>query len=239
VYGKIPPEIPKLRAEVDKLEVVNECREFDIPFYKRYLIDKQIPPADWISIEVEKDEEYDYQIKSVEDLEADGDEHNFSKLAFDLEVFDDEVHMASFYSEDFRLLLTTADIDREFVEQVESEEELIKRFKQVLEEQNPDVNIIGLQPREGSRIPGIRRWPEAYLPAIYDSRRVDRLLDIDQQDAERTMRELARQEGIFCGVSSGGAVHAALTLSRELSNAVIVAVICDRGDRYLSTGVFS
>ncbi len=108
-----------------------------------------------------------------------------------------------------------------------------------LKEQNPDIQIIGLQPREGSRIPGIRRWPEAYLPAIYDASRVDRVLDIDQGDAEETMRALARKEGIFCGVSSGGSVHAALQLNRELENAVIVAIICDRGDRYLSTGVFS
>lgn len=108
-----------------------------------------------------------------------------------------------------------------------------------LKEQNPAVSIIGLQPDDGSRIPGIRRWPAAYLPAIYDERRVDRVLDINQDDAERTMRALAREEGIFCGVSSGGAVHAALKLSSELENAVIVAIICDRGDRYLSTGVFS
>lgn len=108
-----------------------------------------------------------------------------------------------------------------------------------LKEQNPDIQIIGLQPREGSRIPGIRRWPEAYLPAIYDASRVDRVLDVDQGDAEETMRALARKEGIFCGVSSGGSVHAALQLNRELENAVIVAIICDRGDRYLSTGVFS
>lgn len=108
-----------------------------------------------------------------------------------------------------------------------------------LKEQNPAVSIIGLQPDEGSRIPGIRRWPTAYLPAIYDERRVDRVLDISQEDAERTMRALAREEGIFCGVSSGGSVHAALKLSSELENAVIVAIVCDRGDRYLSTGVFS
>ncbi len=108
-----------------------------------------------------------------------------------------------------------------------------------LKEQNPSISIIGLQPDDGSRIPGIRRWPPEYLPAIYDERRVDRVLDIAQQDAEETMRMLAREEGIFCGVSAGGSVHAALKLSRELENAVIVAVICDRGDRYLSTGVFN
>ena len=108
-----------------------------------------------------------------------------------------------------------------------------------LKEQNPAISIIGLQPDDGSRIPGIRRWPQAYLPAIYDVSRVDRVLDIRQQDAEETMRALAREEGIFCGVSSGGSVHAALKLSRELENAVIVAIVCDRGDRYLSTGVFN
>jgi cysteine synthase B len=108
-----------------------------------------------------------------------------------------------------------------------------------LKQQNPDVQIIGLQPLEGSSIPGIRRWPEAYLPAIYDAARVDRVIDISQQESEHTMRELARREGIFCGVSSGGSIAAALRLSAELENAVIVAIICDRGDRYLSTGVFA
>ncbi|MCP5346437.1 MAG: cysteine synthase CysM [Gammaproteobacteria bacterium] len=107
-----------------------------------------------------------------------------------------------------------------------------------LKEQNPQIEIIGLQPRDGSRIPGIRRWPEAYLPKIYEPSRVDRVMDIDQRDAELTMKELARQEGIFCGVSSGGSIYGALQLSREVSNATIVAIICDRGDRYLSTGVF-
>lgn len=107
-----------------------------------------------------------------------------------------------------------------------------------LKEQNPQIEIIGLQPQDGSRIPGIRRWPAAYLPSIYDKSRVDRVVDIAQLDAERTMRELARQEGIFCGVSSGGSIYAALQISREVSNATIVAIICDRGDRYLSTGVF-
>lgn len=107
-----------------------------------------------------------------------------------------------------------------------------------LKEQNPDVNIIGLQPAEGAKIPGIRRWPEAYLPGIFERERVDRVMDVDQQDAERTMQALARQEGICCGVSSGAAVFAALQLSRSLQNAVLVAIICDRGDRYLSTGVF-
>jgi cysteine synthase B len=108
-----------------------------------------------------------------------------------------------------------------------------------LKQQNPDIQIIGLQPLEGSSIPGIRRWPEAYMPSIYDASRVDRVIDISQQESEHTMRELARKEGIFCGVSSGGSIAAALRLSAELENAVIVAIICDRGDRYLSTGVFA
>ncbi|MEP5567884.1 MAG: cysteine synthase CysM [Halioglobus sp.] len=108
-----------------------------------------------------------------------------------------------------------------------------------LKQQNPDLQIVGLQPEDGSSIPGIRRWPEAYLPAIFDAAKVDRVMDISQQDSERTMRRLAAEEGIFCGVSSGGSVAAALRLSEELENAVIVAIICDRGDRYLSTGVFT
>jgi cysteine synthase B len=91
---------------------------------------------------------------------------------------------------------------------------------------------------EGAAIPGIRRWPEAYLPSIYQADRVDRIVDMAQDEAEDTMRRLAREEGIFCGVSSGGAVAAMLRLSREVENAVIVAIICDRGDRYLSTGVY-
>lgn len=107
-----------------------------------------------------------------------------------------------------------------------------------LKEQNPNIEIVGLQPDDCSSIPGIRRWPEAYLPRIYQAPRVDRIVDMDQVTAERTMRALAAQEGIFCGVSSGGAVAAALQLSSQLENAVIVAIICDRGDRYLSTGVF-
>ena len=108
-----------------------------------------------------------------------------------------------------------------------------------LKRQNPAIQIVGLQPLEGSSIPGIRRWSQAYLPAIFDAARVDRVIDISQAESEHTMRELARTEGIFCGVSSGGAIAAALQLSRELENAVIVAIICDRGDRYLSTGVFT
>lgn len=108
-----------------------------------------------------------------------------------------------------------------------------------LKQQNPEIQIIGLQPVEGSSIPGIRRWPEAYLPSIFDAARVDRVMDISQRDSEQMMRRLAAEEGIFCGVSSGGSIAAALELSREVKNAVIVAIICDRGDRYLSTGVFS
>lgn len=108
-----------------------------------------------------------------------------------------------------------------------------------LKEQNPQVNIIGLQPRDGARIPGIRRWPQEYLPSIFDRSMVDVVMDIGQSEAEQAMKALAREEGIFCGVSSGGAVHAALELSKQLEHATIVAIICDRGDRYLSTGVFS
>ena len=107
-----------------------------------------------------------------------------------------------------------------------------------LKEQNPAIQILGLQPMEGAAIPGIRRWPQAYLPKIYQAPRVDRIVDMSQEEAEETMRRLAREEGIFCGVSSGGAVAAALNLSRTVEDAVIVAIICDRGDRYLSTGVF-
>jgi cysteine synthase B len=107
-----------------------------------------------------------------------------------------------------------------------------------LKEMNPAIQVVGLQPTEGSAIPGIRRWPEAYLPKIFQHERVDRTIDMEQAVAERTMRELAAREGILCGVSSGGAVAAALQVSREVENALIVAIICDRGDRYLSTGVF-
>ncbi|ERS11059.1 cysteine synthase [Alcanivorax sp. PN-3] len=108
-----------------------------------------------------------------------------------------------------------------------------------LKEQNPAIQIIGLQPTDGASIPGIRRWPKEYLPSIYDDARVDQVIDMTQERAEDTMRRLAREEGIFCGVSSGGAVAGALQLSEQLEHAVIVAIICDRGDRYLSTGVFS
>ena len=106
-------------------------------------------------------------------------------------------------------------------------------------EQSPDVEIIGLQPGEGAAIPGIRRWPPEYLPGIFNESAVDRIMEMEQQEAEDTMRALAAKEGIFCGVSSGGCVAGALRLSREVENATIVAIICDRGDRYLSTGVFS
>ena len=108
-------------------------------------------------------------------------------------------------------------------------------FKEV----NPDIQIVGLQPVEGSQIPGIRRWPKAYLPKIYNSEHVDRVMDVEQTLAEVTMRRLAKEEGIFAGVSSGGAVAGALLLSEAVTNATIVAIACDRGDRYLSTGVFS
>jgi cysteine synthase B len=107
-----------------------------------------------------------------------------------------------------------------------------------LKEQNPAVQIIGVQPEGESKIPGIRRWPQEYLPKIYDASRVDRIIEVNQTDAENTTRALAAQEGIFAGVSSGGAAYVALQLSKQLENAVIVAIVCDRGDRYLSTGVF-
>ena len=108
-----------------------------------------------------------------------------------------------------------------------------------LKEKTKDIQILGLQPTDGSKIPGIRRWPKEYLPRIFNVRRVDKVIDVDQQDAENTMRALAVDEGIFCGVSSGGSVFAALQLSARVKNATIVAIICDRGDRYLSTGVFA
>lgn len=107
-----------------------------------------------------------------------------------------------------------------------------------LKEKNPDIQIVGVQPEEGSSIPGIRRWPEAYLPGIFEASRVDSTLDVNQQDAEQMTRDLAAKEGIFCGISSGGAVAAAMQLSQQVENAVIVSIICDRGDRYMSTGVF-
>ena len=107
-----------------------------------------------------------------------------------------------------------------------------------LKEQNPEVQIHGLQPTPDSSIPGIRRWPEAYLPSIFDAAKVDAIIDMDQAEAETTMKALATEEGIFAGVSSGGSVAGALRLSKQVENAVIVCIICDRGDRYLSTGVF-
>jgi len=105
-------------------------------------------------------------------------------------------------------------------------------------EKNPKIQVIGCQPAEGSQIPGIRKWPEAYLPKIYDKARVDRVEPVSQAEAEEMTRRMAREEGIFAGISSGGAMHVALRVSKELKNAVIVTIVCDRGDRYLSTGVF-
>ena len=114
----------------------------------------------------------------------------------------------------------------------------IMGVSQYLKEKNPEVRIIGCQPEEGSQIPGIRKWPEAYLPRIYDKSRVDELRYVEQSDAEAMTRRLAIEEGVFAGISSGGAVHVALQLARQVEGAVIVCIICDRGDRYLSTGVF-
>jgi cysteine synthase B len=111
----------------------------------------------------------------------------------------------------------------------------VSRF---LKEKNPAIRIVGCQPTEGSHIPGIRKWPEQYLPKICDWSRVDRVVEVQQADAEETTRRLAREEGIFAGISSGGAMWAALQINREVKNAVIVSIVCDRGDRYLSTGVF-
>lgn len=107
-----------------------------------------------------------------------------------------------------------------------------------LKEQNPEVQIVGVQPEDGANIPGIRRWPAAYLPRIYEPAGVDRIIDVSQAQAEQTTRDLAAVEGIFAGISSGGAVAAALRLAAEVRDAVIVVIICDRGDRYLSTGIF-
>jgi cysteine synthase B len=107
-----------------------------------------------------------------------------------------------------------------------------------LKEQNPDIQIVGVQPEEGASIPGIRRWTPEYLPKIFEASRVDLTLDMGQEEAEKTTLRLAREEGIFCGISSGGAVAAALKLSSQVENAVIVTIICDRGDRYLSTNIF-
>ena len=107
-----------------------------------------------------------------------------------------------------------------------------------LKKKKPSVQIIGIQPDGESHIPGIRRWPEGYLPTIFEADRVDRIMDVSQSSAEQTARDLATQEGIFSGISAGGAVSSAIELSREVDNAVIVTIICDRGDRYLSTGIF-
>lgn len=107
-----------------------------------------------------------------------------------------------------------------------------------LKEQNPNIQIVGCQPTEGSRIPGIRKWPEAYLPKIYDRSRIDRIIELNDNDAQVMAKRLAKEEGVFSGMSSGGAVHAAVELSRELTEGVIVCIICDRGDRYLSSDLF-
>lgn len=114
----------------------------------------------------------------------------------------------------------------------------IMGVSQYLKGVNPSIQIVGVQPAEGAKIPGIRRWPEAYIPSIFDKKRLDRTLDVTQEEAEDVTRRLAMEEGIFAGISSGGAVAAALRLSQEVEHATIVAIICDRGDRYLSTGVF-
>jgi len=108
-----------------------------------------------------------------------------------------------------------------------------------LKEQNPQVQIVGVQPEDGASIPGIRRWPAEYMPKIYESTRIDRIIDMSQTLAENTMRDLASKEGVFGGVSSGGALAAALQIANEVENAVIVTIVCDRGDRYLSTGVYN
>jgi cysteine synthase B len=105
-------------------------------------------------------------------------------------------------------------------------------------EKNPAIQIVGCQPSPGSQIAGIRKWPEAYLPKIYDPKQVDRIIEVSQQDAEETTRRMASEEGVFAGVSAGGAMWAALQLCAEVRNAVIVTIVCDRGDRYLSTGIF-
>ncbi|MDN3654341.1 cysteine synthase CysM [Ferruginibacter paludis] len=107
-----------------------------------------------------------------------------------------------------------------------------------LKEQNTGIQIVGCQPTDGSQIPGIRKWPEAYLPKIFDRNRVDRIIEVDEKDARKMTKKLAREEAVFSGLSSGGAVHAAIELSKELTSGVIVAIICDRGDRYLSSDIF-
>ena len=107
-----------------------------------------------------------------------------------------------------------------------------------LKQKNANIQIVGVQPVEGEQIPGIRRWPKEYLPKIFDPKKVDQIIDVSQQDAEQTTRDLAAKEGIFCGISSGGAVAAALKLAETVKQKTIVTIICDRGDRYLSTHVF-
>lgn len=107
-----------------------------------------------------------------------------------------------------------------------------------LKEQNPNIQIIGVQPEEGAQIPGIRKWPAEYMPTIFDAKRVDELRYVNQKNAENTTRKLASEEGIFAGISSGGGLYTAMQISKEVTNAVIVSIVCDRGDRYLSTGVF-
>ncbi|MFO8063498.1 MAG: cysteine synthase CysM [Spirochaetia bacterium] len=107
-----------------------------------------------------------------------------------------------------------------------------------LKERNPDIQIVGVQPGEGAKIPGSRAWPQEYQPAIYEPQRIDRIMRVTQQQAEETARRLAREEGIFAGISSGGSIFSAVSLAKELDNALVVAIVCDRGDRYLSTGVF-
>ncbi|KAA3623245.1 MAG: pyridoxal-phosphate dependent enzyme, partial [Proteobacteria bacterium] len=107
-----------------------------------------------------------------------------------------------------------------------------------LKEKNPAIRIVGVQPDPDSSIPGIRRWPQAYLPEIFDASRVDQTIEVSQREAEETSRRLAREEGIFCGISSGGAAHAALAIARESPDRCVVSIVCDRGDRYLSTGSF-
>jgi cysteine synthase B len=107
-----------------------------------------------------------------------------------------------------------------------------------LKEQNQNIQVVGCQPTEGSRIPGIRKWPETYLPKIFDRKRIDRTIELDEKDARTMAKRLAKEEAVFCGTSSGGAVHAAIELSKELTSGVIVCIICDRGDRYLSSDLF-